>query len=154
MPNELSIAETYLSASFKLAELINGIWTMYQTVCLAILAGLVFSTAVRPKQPLGRVLLVLAGLSAFFFLNGASLAIQGQHLDTILHTAKIHFEHAGAMPTSPRPTALDGVFGAMLSPSVFEFRWETSLMAHGVMDVCILIATAWILLTGPKPTQQ
>lgn len=149
----METSRIYMDAAFQLGGLINEIWGFYQTVTLAVLAGLIFSPAVRPRQPIGRVLLVVLGLGAFFCINAMSIATQGAHLDALLQAASDSLEgqpgYAAASVPPPAVLQMLGVTG-----NAFDFNWETSIIVHIVIDVCVLVATAWIMLSGPPPKED
>lgn len=138
------MGELYLDYANALASALMQVWGFYATVLVAVLGGVVLSPSLRPPQPVGRVVLVLAGLALFLGMNFFTVAANSARLNHLL--GKVG-EAVGADPAASYP-----VFAAPFDflvardrPFAFDTTW--ALVAHLVIDVFILVAVAWALLT-------
>ncbi|MGE0742215.1 MAG: hypothetical protein AB7O98_12820 [Hyphomonadaceae bacterium] len=147
----MEIGRTYMDAAFQVATLLNQVWGFYLTAILAVIAGLVFSKSAQPKQPVGRVILLVAALGIFFMFNLVTIAQNGMRLDSLLAAAGANLP-AGGVPPMREPEVL--AFMQPLASGMYEFKWEYTVIAHLVIDALVLVVTAWILLSPPLEAKQ
>jgi hypothetical protein len=142
--DKLEAANMLFDAAMTLMGLLNQVWGFYVTVIVAILGGIILSPALRPPQPLGRVLLILVGLAAFFAMHLAAVVSNSYRIDFLLQSARKNMEGI-ALAAYPQTVAPPQLQELLSNP--FVFYGEPSFAVHLVIDVAVLVAVGWVLLS-------